>query len=216
VVPISLATLLLRKTDWHDYDGIKWLLENGADPNLTTHWGKTALHNALFRDNALDIIEVLLEHGADPSLKGSLPDVFRSACGKSALQLAARRGRSDVLKLFERRAVRIELQGVERLIAACATNSASIVRSLVQREPSLVSELRAEGGKLLAEFAANGNTEGVRCLLDLGVNVHAIYEEGDGYFQVASNSTALHVAAWRARHETLKLLIVRGAVVNAL
>ena len=31
LTPESLAMILLRKTDWHDYDGIKWLLERGVD-----------------------------------------------------------------------------------------------------------------------------------------------------------------------------------------
>ena len=79
-----------------------------------------------------------------------------------------------------------------------------------------VTEIQAEGGKLLAEFAGNGNTDGVRCLLDLGVDVRAVYEDGDGYFDIAKNSTALHVAAWRARHVTVKLLIERGAPLDAL
>lgn len=73
-----------------------------------------------------------------------------------------------------------------------------------------------EGGKLLAEFAGNGNTDGVQHLLDLGVDAGAIFVEGDGYWDVAKNSTALHVAAWRARHATVKLLIERGAPVNSL
>src|SRR5262245_35990128 len=72
----SLATILLRKADWHDYDGIKWLLEQGVDPNLMAHWGKTTLHNALLSDNALEIIRVLLDHGADPSLIGTRSDVL--------------------------------------------------------------------------------------------------------------------------------------------
>src|SRR3712207_8654349 len=29
----SLTTMLLRKTDWHDYQGIRWLIEQGVDPN---------------------------------------------------------------------------------------------------------------------------------------------------------------------------------------
>ena len=49
----SLATMLLRKADWHDTDGIKLLLENGADPNRVTRWHYTALHQALRRDNDL-------------------------------------------------------------------------------------------------------------------------------------------------------------------
>jgi hypothetical protein len=42
-------------------------------------------------------------------------------------------------------------------------------------------------------------------------SVTALYEQGDGYFGVARNSMALHVAAWRARHATVRLLIERGA-----
>lgn len=201
----SLAMMLLRKADWHDYDGIKLLLEHGADPNRSTPWDKTALHNAVLSDNAREIIEVLLDHGADPTLV---------ADGKSAVAMAARRGRGDVLELFEQRGIPIELPGIERLLAACAKNDATRVRSIAEREPQLVSETQAEGGKLLAEFAGNGNTHGVRHLLDLGVDVRAVFKEGDGYFGIARDSMALHVAAWRAHHETVKLLLERGAPVD--
>src|SRR5437773_10697778 len=146
--------MLLRKTDWHDYAGIKWLLERGVDPNRRTHWEKTALHNAVLSDNALEIFEVLLDHGADPTLIADRPDRWdRSFSGRSAVAMAARRGRGDVLDLFARRGVAIELQGVERLLAACATNDTAGVGSIAAREPQLVRELVAEGGKLLAEFA---------------------------------------------------------------
>ena len=115
---------------------------------------------------------------------------------------------------FEGRGIPMELRGVERLLAACARNDAEGWSRHREREPQLVEELLAEGGKLLAEFAGVGNTDGVRHLLDLGVAVGARYEEGDGYFDVAKDSTALHVAAWRARHATVKLLIERGAPVD--
>ncbi len=204
----SLATMLVRKADWHDCEGIQWLLERGADPNRMTHWGFTALHQAVRRDNSLENISVMLDHGAAPTLESRLG-------GQSAVSLAARRGRGDLLELFERRGIPVELHGAERLIAACARNDAAAVRSIAGRELRLVSELRAEGGKLLAEFAGNGNTEGIRLLLELDVDVRAEFEEGDGYWDVAGNSTALHVAAWRAHHGTVKLLIERGAPVNA-
>ena len=211
----SLGTILLRKTDWHDYTGIKWLLERGVDPNRRTRWGKTALHNAVLRDNALEIVEVLLDHGADPTLIADHPDRSRRAfSGRSAVAMAARRGRGDVLDLFERRGIAIELQGVERLIAACARNDAPRVRAIAGREPQLVREALAEGGKLLAEFAGTWNTEGVRHLLDLGVPVTALYE-GDGYFDIAKDSMALHVAAWKGVPPTVTLLIERGAPIDA-
>jgi len=207
----SLATILLRKADWHDYEGIKWLLERGIDPNLMTRWGKTALHNALLSDNRLGIVELLLDHGADPTLKGSHPEVGRSASGASAVSLAARRGRRDVLQLFRRREVPMELPGVDRLLAACALDDADWVRSIAAHEPQLVNQVKDGGGRFLAEFAGNGNTEGVRQLLDLGLDARTLFEKGDGYFDIAEKSTALHVAAWRGRHETVKLLIGRGA-----
>jgi len=197
----SLTTMLCRKHDWHDYDGVKWLLEHGADPNRMTHWRRTAFHQALRRDNSLEIIELLLDHGGNPAL---------AADGVSAIGLAARRGRGDVLDLFERRGIAIELGGVERLAAACAR------RTKPGAEPQALAELKARGGQFLAEFAGNGNTEGVRFLLDLGIDPGALFEEGDPYWDVARNSTALHVAAWRARHDTVKFLIARGAPVNAL
>jgi ankyrin repeat protein len=41
-----------------------------------------------------------------------------------------------------------------------------------------------------------------------------VFEAGDGYWEVAPRSTALHVAAWRARPEVVALLIARGAPVD--
>ncbi len=75
----SLTTLLLRKTDWHDFDGIKWLLEHGANPNRATQWGRTAFHHAVLRDNSIEIFEVLLEHGADPTLVAERPETRQTA-----------------------------------------------------------------------------------------------------------------------------------------
>jgi ankyrin repeat protein len=204
----SLATMLLRKADWHEVKGMKYLLERGADPNRMTRWHHTALQHALRRDNTLEKIEVLLEHGADPLLKNLLD-------GRAGISMAARRGRLDVLDAFERRGIPMEFEGVERLIAACARNEGKVIRAITTGEPALVRELLAEGGTLLAEFAGVGNTDGVKQLLDLGMNVAALYEKGDGYFDIAPKSTALHVAAWRAWPSTVALLIERGAPVDA-
>jgi ankyrin repeat protein len=213
----SMTTLLLRKTDWHDYEGIKWLLEHGADPNRATRWGRTAFHHAVLRDNSSDIFEVLLEHGADPTLVAERPDTRRTAGpAMSGVAMAARRGRGDVLELIERRGIPIELEGVERLIAACARHDSAKVRAIAEHEPELARELVAQGGQLLVEFAGVGNTAGLGQLLDLGVEVNAVTEDGDFYFDVAKNSTALHSAAWRAWSSTVKLLIARGASANVL
>jgi ankyrin repeat protein len=105
---------------------------------------------------------------------------------------------------------------MDRLIAACARHDSAKMRAIAEHEPELVRELVAEGGQLLVEFAGVGNTAGLGQLLDLGVDVNAVTEDGDLYFDVAKNSTALHAAAWRAWSSTVKLLIARGASVNVV
>jgi ankyrin repeat protein len=204
----SLGCLLLRKTDWHDLAGVRLILERGADAGRITQFGDNALHHAIRRDNSLAIIEALLDAGADLAL--------RSRDGRSAAEMAAHRGRGDVLAMLERRGVALAFHGVDRLIAACARDDRDAIRSLMASEPSLVTELREHGGTLLAEFAGVGNVSGVRHLLDCGVSPGALYEQGDGYFGIAKHSTALHVAAWRAWPEVVKELIARGVPVNVV
>jgi len=220
LTPTSFGMMLIRKTDWHDLDGLRFLLEHGADPNLRTRWrGKTALHNAVLSDNRIDIIEALLDHGADPALALAQPDDTRGPHRPegplTSVVLAAWKGRADVLRLLERRGMPVRLEGVNALVAACALDDGGGVRALAQAHPRLVAELVEAGGSLLASFAGVGNAAGVRQLLDLGVPVDAPFVEGDGYFGVAKNSTALHVAAWRAHPEVVRLLLGRGADVNA-
>ena len=189
LTPESLATLLLRKTDWHDYDGIKWLLERGVAPDHPTHWGKTALHNAVLSDNDLSIIELLLNHGADPSAIATRPERGSPTSGhRTGIAMAARRGRGDVLRAFARRGAAIELQGLERLLAACALGDSGLVQTVAAEEPAAVQTLRTEGGRFLAWFAGVGNTDGVRLLLDLGVPIDAPFVEGEGKLEVAPNS----------------------------
>lgn len=203
----SINTLLLRKTDWHDYEGIRYLLEAGANPNFLTHWRRTPLQQAILRDNDLRHIVVMMEHGANPLVENDRD-------GRSSLSMAARRGRGDLLRLFEQWGVPMELHGVDTLIAACALGDTARAQQLADEQPGLLNELLVKEGTLLAEFSGVGNTEGVQLLLDLGADVHAIYAMGDGYFGVAGNSTALHMAAWRAQHSTVQLLLKRGAAVN--
>ncbi|HEY2392722.1 MAG TPA: ankyrin repeat domain-containing protein [Candidatus Angelobacter sp.] len=204
----SLAMMLVRKADIHDYAGMKYLLEHGADPNRGTMWRMTPLHQTLRRDNDIKNIDAMLDHGGDPSIHSDLE-------GRSGISLAARRGRSDALTSFQQRGISIELQGVDKLIAACAMNDLEAIRTITTNEPQLIADLKVDGGKLLAEFAGTANTEGVRHLLDLGVSVTALYD-GDPYFDIAKDSTALHVAAWKAFPKTVKLLMDRGAPIDTL
>jgi hypothetical protein len=137
----SLATLLLRKADWHDLEGMRLLLERGADPNRMTPWSHSALHQAVKRDNSMQMSELLVEHGANPSLPNTHD-------GWSATAMAAHRGRRAALLLFQQRGAS-PLTGVDALIAACALNERKTMQSLTTADPDLKSQLVRLGGTLL-------------------------------------------------------------------
>jgi ankyrin repeat protein len=181
---------------------------HNADSNKITRFGDNGLHHAIRRDNDLKMIELLLDYGADPMLPNTRD-------GRSATAMAAHRGRGDVLALLTQRGIVLDCHGVDQLIAACAIDDRETIRSLTANEPSLKAELVEQGGTLLAEFGGVGNTAGVRNLLDCGVSPMSVYTEGDPYFDIAKDSTALHVAAWHAWPDVVKELIARGAPVNA-
>jgi len=203
----SLNTLLLRKCDWHDLEGVRLVLEHGGDPNWMTGWGQAAIHQAVRRDNSLETIGCLLNHGADPSLPNRE--------GRSAIVIAASRGRAGALEMFERGGAAVRLAGTDALIAACARDDRETIRVLTAAEPETKAAVIDCGGTLLAQFSGVGNVAGVRNLLELGVSASAVYREGDGYFGIARDSTALHVAAWRAWPDVVSELIGRGTPVNA-
>jgi len=203
----SLGCILVRKSDWHDLDGLQLALDHGANPALSPGWGTYPLHHAIERDNGIEAIAALLDHGADPT-------AVRSKDGRSPLQIAAHRGRGDILRLLDGRGLHLNFAGVDHLIAACAMDDREAIETLLEHEPALRNELIERGGSLLAEFSGTGNVPGVDNLLDCGVSVGALYN-GDPYFDIAKNSTALHVAAWRANHGAVRELIQRGVPLDA-
>ncbi|HKO12323.1 MAG TPA: ankyrin repeat domain-containing protein [Acidobacteriaceae bacterium] len=206
----SLAWLAARKADWHDEKGLLLALDGGADPNYMTQWKHSPFQHSIRRDNGLVMIEMFLDHGADPYLRNT-------ADQRNAFQMAAYHGRGDILAELERRGFAPNYDGatpdLDALVAACARASAEEVARRIT--PDLRRQLLDLGGALLARFAGAANLDGVRVLLNLGVPVDALWSEGDPYFEVARNSTALHVAAWRAHHDVVRELIARGADVNA-
>jgi ankyrin repeat protein len=201
----NLLLMLVRKHDWHDYDGVKMLLDTGLDPNVKRNGGFTAMMHGVRRDNDAEIIQLLLDHGGDPTI---------GAMSSTPVSLAARRGRADLLSLFEKYGFSVQLEGVEKLIGACARDNKELIGTIKKQQPELVEQLLAEGPTLIAEFAGTANTAGVGNLLTLGVPITSLYE-GDGYYGIPPGSMPLHVASCRAWHNTVKFLIEKGAPVNA-
>jgi len=207
----SLAWLAARKADWHDEKGLLLALAGGANPNYMTQWSHTPFQHAIRRDNSLVMIEMFLDHGADP--------YSRNADGRNAFQMAAYHGRGDILRALQSRGFAPSYDGptpsLDLLIAACALADRPRIRQLLDAAPDLQPQLLPIGGSLLARFAGAANLDGVRILPDLGIPTDALWPEGDPYFDHTRNSTALHVASWRAHHAIVRELIARGANVNS-
>jgi ankyrin repeat protein len=201
--PIGLTTMLHRKLDWTNLDGVVWLLDHGADPNYVSYWGGRALDHAIGRDNPIVFFEALLDHGADPRLA--------TADGVNAFMRAASAGRADVLKLFKQYGFSFRLEGDAAFLAAAANGNEKEARKIADADPEMIPRLKSSGHPIVASFAGAGNTEGVRILLDLGFDI-----ESQATHPGSRGNTALHLAVWRERLATVKLLIARGASLDAM
>ena len=210
LTPESLSIMLVRSSDWHYLDAVRLLLDHGADPTYRAKWGLSPLLHAIARDNGLEIITSLLDRGADPNR----PDPHsQTKSPTTGAQLAARKGRGDILEELDRRGIRVSLEGLDRLLELCARREAAGAKEAAQ-DTAVSRQLSADGPRALAEFTGTWNVEGVRILLDLGIPVDARWS-GDGYFGIPAGSTALHVASWKVLPKLVKLLLERGADANA-
>jgi hypothetical protein len=112
--------------------------------------------------------------------------------------------------LFQKRGFSFELEGDSAFLEACARGKDEDARMLSRSDPELLPRLKSADPPILANFAGAGNTEGVRILLDLGFDI-----ESQSTHPGSRGNTALHLAVWRERLDTVKLLISRGASLTA-
>ncbi len=198
----SMMWLLARKMNWHDDDGVAWLLEHGVDVNFPLG-GNRALHFALSHGNPISYFELLLDHGADPALAGKH--------GKPAFALAAWMARADVLRLFESRGFTATLEGDDAFVAACARADEATARRSIAGDPEIISRLQFQHEGLLIDFAGSGDTAALALMLDLGFDAGAA-RTSPHWMQ---GETALHAAVGRGLLANVKLLIGRGVPLEA-
>ncbi|HEY4208648.1 MAG TPA: ankyrin repeat domain-containing protein [Puia sp.] len=210
----NLSIMLMRKHDWHDEEGVAYLLARGADPNIVRSKGWSPLHHALARCNGLAIITRLMDYKGDPMLVSE---------GLTATARAAREGRGDVLRLFQQRGYPIDLPGVDKLIAAAAmeyaAGAAAVEDSagaaaIAAAGPTLRTELMALKDTLLARFVLSNNLGGIKIFFQLGMDVNTPYIKGDGYWCIPPGSLPIHIAAWLLHPEMVELLLDNGAIVD--
>ena len=188
------ATVLLRKLDFDDLDGVRYILERGVDPNEPGIWGKTAVHQAIMRGRSLEFFELLKEFGAD--LAAQRHD------GATALYLAAVQGRQEVVDWLEAQGVRETWNEKQSLLAAIGLGRSETVHQLLESNPQISEKLDESDQQLLVMAGRTGNITALRIMVDLGFDIAT--QDSQGF-------SALHWAAWYGHHAAVEFLINRSA-----
>ena len=198
-IPAGVPPLVYMMQWATNPDGPRWLLEHGADPNLT--WGadgEAPLHVAARRWDTT-MVEHLLQHGADP--------LQRRADGLTPHTLAELSGKPDVGSVLLARGATDELSTLERFVACCVRGDRAGADALLQIDSTLAEQLRPAHHRLLDNAAERGDALVLETMLARGFDVESADKD-----QV----TPLHRAAMAGRVDAVRVLLEHGAPVNAL
>lgn len=182
----------------NDAQGMQWMLEHGANPNVTSgDADELPLHQAAVRGH-IEMVEMLLAHGADPNLARK--------DGRTSYAFAVRGGNVVVLeKLRAAGAVPTGVTPQDELIGACMRGDEATARSLMTANPHLIEALAAADRNVVADAAGTGNIDALRTMAAIGFDLS---------WEHVGGGTPLHLAAWQGRADVVKLLVQLGAPVN--
>jgi cytohesin len=200
-----------------------------VDVNAATFYGRTALHGAA-RSGDIDMVRLLLDSGAKQQAFTSsvyaawvfpmtaagtvsrYPTLLLGATYASTpISLAA-----DEIAPFEPRSAQfreivklLRLHGGQTdLFTAIALGDVESIKAAIESDPNVVHRRHKRGYPPLQIAVEQGEMSVVRMLLDSGCRVDSRNAHGRG-------GTALHVTAFLERPAMARLLIERGADVDA-
>jgi len=168
---------------------VRDLIEHGADVNLANYHGGTALMRACYR-GSVELAGLLLSKGADPNAV--------NADGDCALSIALVNG-DDAMErlLLSAGANPLPAAVAQELRAIAALGAAEILAENID-----VTERDDKGQTLLHLAVADGNTDLIRRLLELGADVDARDKRGQ---------TPLSHAIQAGSPPAVKMLLAAGA-----
>jgi hypothetical protein len=193
------------------FDGVRWLLEHGADPNVSSYeYEGRPIHLAASAGWGTDTFDLLWKHGADlavcrkdvkavPASGAHIlrPDMVGLSRG-SAYSLAARYGQTHAMDWLREHGAQTELTPTEEFFAACGRGDEPAVRTVLAARPELIQSMSEEDKMVLAFAAGDGKPEAVRLMLLAGMSMDI---RGD------TGGIPLHQAAWYGQLEVVKLLL---------
>jgi len=180
-------------------EGVRWLLEHGADPNLAwAEHGDAPLHVAAERCNVA-MVDLLVSHGADIHQ--------RRSDGRTPHTIATLYGNEEIAEWLLQRGATYELTPFEQFVSACARGDRSRADEMLAEHRGLRSELRTEHHRMLHVPAERGDTKVLETMLACGFDPNIPDHDG---------VTPLHRAAAAGKPEAVRVLLAGGASVNAL
>lgn len=184
-----------------DAESARLLLDAGADPRrYRDDDGHTAsvAWAAVEAGCGSDLLELLLSHGADPDAIG--------ADGRTPYRLATANGRTDLAGILRRYGAGDTTTGIDRFLSACRRADRARAEDELAADPGLLDRMTDGDRKTIARAAAAGDTAAVSLMLDLGFSLDTSGEHG---------GTLLHEAAFSGSADVVRLLLDRGAVLEA-
>jgi ankyrin repeat protein len=177
--------------------GMLWLLNHGADPNvLCAEERESALHVAVRRGQSAAVIRLLISRGADVNA--------RRGDGSTAWLLARRGGFDEIASLLEEMGAKTQvLSATDLLVAACGRGDVEAARRLAS--PDVLASLSPADHRLLPDSAASGREATVAACVAAGFPVNTTD---------ATGATALHYSAIHGKVQQLRSLLGGGAATD--
>jgi ankyrin repeat protein len=208
---IAATTALSAPISTGDAAGVRLLLDAGADLNHLLDAGLLGesheqeppvppLSAAVDLESGSEMVGLLLERGADPDVPGWH--------GRTPYQQAVRTGQGQLADLLARHGASTAMTAIDEFLAACRRADRAAATAVLAASPDLAGRLTVEDHRVLTDAAGHGHTEAVRLILDLGFPPGTRSEPDNG-------ATALHLAAAAGSTGTVRLLLVRGADIEA-